>query len=166
MRLIDGEAVEDEIILGTELWSANRPDPRGRSGLPRSRTVPLVRNGHETANADLAYAERFDRLFTQGSAAALAGTHHREIPLFDGGRYGLSVALLPPADDARRLGELACEATEVAGGGHWMTGSEATVHFTVRCLEPYRDHLPAGDPFVARAGEAVARAAARSRPVR
>jgi len=125
-----------------------------------------MRNGHETAKTDQPYADRFEQLFIQGSAAALAGTHHREVPLFDGGRYGLSVALLPTDEDARRLGELACEASEVAGGGHWLTGSAATVHFTVRALEAYREHRSAGDSFVARVGEAVARAAARSRPVR
>ena len=114
---------------------------------------------------DTATRARFDELQSGGERAVLDGTHTRETPLADGGRYGLSIVLLPDRPTADRLGQLTAEALVEAGPGHWPTGSPDTLHVTIRALEAHRSKVPADDPLVARAGSALIRAAARSRPV-
>jgi hypothetical protein len=117
----------------------------------------LRRNGNAAA---------FDRLFERGRAAVLSGTHHRDTPPVDGGRWGLSVVLVPEGDPARRLAEVTAEAMDMVGPGHWPTGTAGAVHITVRALQAHRSAVPVDDPLVERCSAALARAAARSRAVR
>lgn len=112
------------------------------------------------------YGDAFDRLFARGRDAVLSGAHYCDTPPVDGGRWGISVILRPDVDCTRKLGAITAEAMEVAGGGHWPTGSEAAVHLTVRALEPHRAAVPDDDPTVARYAAALERAARVSRPVR
>jgi hypothetical protein len=112
------------------------------------------------------YERKFKRLFARGREAVLAGTHHRDGPLVEGGRWGISVVLRPDAASAAVLAEVAVAARAVAGACHWLTGSPATSHVTVLPLEPYRHHVPGDEPRVSRYAAGVAAAAARSRPVR
>ncbi|GAA3767766.1 hypothetical protein GCM10022225_62770 [Plantactinospora mayteni] len=53
--------------------------------------------------------EAFDRLFGRGRDAVLAGTHYRDSPPVDGGRWGLSVVLLPDPACAARLAAVTAE---------------------------------------------------------
>src|SRR5690606_40447623 len=124
--------------------------------------MPRMATHQETTG----YEERFDRLSERGRAAVLAGTHHRDGPLAEGGRWGISVVLRPDPAAAAALEALAGEAVAAAGGGHWPTGSAATVHVTVLPLEPYREKVPDDDPDVARYAAALRAAAARCGPVR
>jgi hypothetical protein len=119
-----------------------------------------------TGQPTTTYDAKFDLLFTQGRDAVLAGTHHRDGPLVEGGRWGLSVVLRPDPATAARLAAVAAGAHALAGPQHWRTGSEATSHVTVLPLEPYRHDVPAGDPHVARYTSGLKAAAAASRPVR
>jgi hypothetical protein len=84
------------------------------------------------------YGDAFDRLFDRGRDAVLSGTHYRDSPPVEGGRWGISVILLPDAECTQRLDAITAEARRVAGGGHWPTGSRPAVHVTVRALEPHR----------------------------
>jgi len=119
-----------------------------------------------THQVTTSYDERFDRLTARGREAVLAGTHHRDGPLVDGGRWGISVVLRPDPTAAAALEALAGEAAAAAGGGHWPTGSAATVHVTVLPLEPYREKVPDSDPKVVRYATGLRAAAARCGPVR
>jgi hypothetical protein len=112
------------------------------------------------------YDEKFNLLFARGREAVLAGTHHRDGPLVEGGRWGISVLMRPDAVAAADLEAMAREALQVAGGGHWPTGSASTVHVTVLPMEPYREKVPDDDPDVARYVAGMHTAAGRSRPVR
>lgn len=112
------------------------------------------------------YHEKFNLLFARGREAVLAGTHHRDGPLVDGGRWGISVVLRPDPFATAELEAVARDALQVAGGGHWPTGSAATVHVTVLPLEPYREKVPDSDPDLTRYVAGLHGAVARSRPVR
>ncbi|MDG4789349.1 hypothetical protein O7626_26070 [Micromonospora sp. WMMD1102] len=103
------------------------------------------------AGAATGYGAAFDRLFARGSAAVLAGTHYRDSPPVDGGRWGLSIVLPPDPESTVRLAAVTAEALAVAGPGHWPTGSPAAVHLTVRALEAHRSNVPEGDPLAVRA---------------
>lgn len=118
------------------------------------------------AAADAGYVAAFDRLFLRGREAVLAGTHYRDTRPVDGGRWGMSVALLPDAVATSTLARLTAEAMAVAGPWHWPTGAPESVHFTVRAMEAYRSDIPTGDPLAGRCMAALTRAAARCRPVR
>ncbi|MDW5323668.1 hypothetical protein [Plantactinospora sp. KLBMP9567] len=122
--------------------------------------------GRRVAGPAAGYGAAFDRLFARGRDAVLAGSHYRDSPPVDGGRWGLSVVLPPDPPCAGRLAAVAAEALAVAGPDHWPTGAPEAVHFTVRALEAHRSSVPDGDPLVARAGSALRRAAAACRPVR
>ena len=81
----------------------------------------------------------FDRLFGDAVPALLAGTHRRDEPPVDGGRWPVSVVCIP---DEQTRDVLACvmdEALIHAGAGHFETGSTDASHVTVRALEPYRE---------------------------
>lgn len=54
------------------------------------------------ADADTGYRAVFDRLFARGERAVRSGTHYRDTPPADGGRWGISVVLLPDAAGSRR----------------------------------------------------------------
>lgn len=127
--------------------------------------VPL-QSGGVTAPDPTAYDRKFDELFANGGRHVLAGTHHRDGPLVDGGRWGISILLRPDAATAATLEQVAVAARSLAGSGHWLTGSATTSHVTVLPLEPYRHAVPDGDPHVARYGDGLRTAAACSRPVR
>ncbi|MEE6258087.1 hypothetical protein [Plantactinospora sonchi] len=107
----------------------------------------------------------FDSLFERGRAAVLAGSHHRDSPPVNGGRWGLSVVLRPDGASEARMAAIADEALRVAGPAHWPTGAPEAVHLTVRAIEAHRSPLPAGDPLVARSGAALARAARDLPPI-
>lgn len=109
------------------------------------------------------YRESFDRKFAQGSAAVLAGRHHRDTPPSDGGRWGPTVIFRPDADCRARLEAVTTELMAVAGPGHWPTGSAEAVHITVRALQT---HGFEDDSVIGRSVAALHSAAARSRPVR
>lgn len=100
----------------------------------------------------------FDNLFARGRAAVLAGSHYRDSPPVDGGRWGLSVVLRPDPASGDRLATVTDEALAVAGSGHWPTGAPEAVHFTVRAIEAHRSTLPADDPLVVRSAAALDRA--------
>lgn len=111
------------------------------------------------------YGDSFDRLFERGRAAVLAGSHYRDTAPVDGGRWGISVVLLPDDACAERLDEITAEALAVAGT-HWPTGARPSLHITVRALEPHRSTVPDDDPAVARYLGATRTAAAAGRPAR
>jgi len=48
-----------------------------------------------TTQVTTSYDERFDRPSDRGREAVLAGTHHRDGPLVEGGRWGISVGCDP-----------------------------------------------------------------------
>lgn len=112
------------------------------------------------------YRRRFDALYDSGSGAVLAGSHHRDTPPVDGGRWGVSVVFLPDNELAARLGAITSEAMAVAGPAHWPTGHRRAVHFTVRAIEAHRVRIPEADPLVVRCTGALHRAASTSGPVR
>lgn len=112
-------------------------------------------------------SDAFERLFTAGRAAVLAGEHQVQEPPFEGGRrWGFSALLRPDAASAAVLEEVAREAVDAAGGGHWLTGTAARSHLTVRCLEHWRAAVDADDPAVRRYAAALATATAGIRPLR
>jgi hypothetical protein len=109
---------------------------------------------------------RFDRLFSQGRDAVTTGAHFADVPPVEGGRWGMSAALVPDGPVADRLAQVAAELSLLAGAGHWPTGTRDAIHLTVRAIEVHRPGLSGADPLVARCAAALARAAAESRPVR
>jgi hypothetical protein len=106
--------------------------------------------------------QKFDQLFAQATPLITRGTHQRDEPPRDGGRWPVSVVLRPPADSplARTLDALTTEAATLAGPGHWQTGQLGSAHLTVRALEGHRTVIPPDDPAVGRYGAALDRAAA------
>ena len=87
----------------------------------------------------------FDRLFTQAVPALLGGTHHRDAPPVDGGRWPVSVVCLPDEPTRTVLEDVMAEALVHAGPGHFETGRTDASHVTVRALEPYRDAASPAD---------------------
>jgi hypothetical protein len=81
----------------------------------------------------------FDRLFGDAVPALLAGTHRRDEPPVDGGRWPVSVVCLPDARAREVLAGVMREASAFAGPGHFETGRSDASHVTVRALEPYRE---------------------------
>lgn len=106
------------------------------------------------------YQEIFDRLHESGRDAVRTRRHIRDTPPVEGGpRYGMSVVLRPSAALAARLDAMTAEALALAGDQHWSTGAVASVHFTLRTLEPYRDQVSSNDAAVQRYATALRRAA-------
>jgi len=122
--------------------------------------------GSDRVAADAAYEAAFDRLFVRGRDAVLSGTHYRDTPPVEGGRWGMSVVFVPDADSASRLAAVTAEVMRLAGPGHWPTGAPEAVHFTVRAIEVHRRDVPVGDPLAGRCAAALGRAAAERRPIR
>ncbi|MFC7548881.1 hypothetical protein [Plantactinospora sp. GCM10030261] len=122
--------------------------------------------GTDAARRITGYGEKFDRLFEMGARAVRAGTHHRDSPPVDGGRWGVSVILPPDRASTARLAEATSAAMSVAGRHHWPTGSPDAAHVTVRALEAHRTAARREDPLVARGAAALRRTAAACRPVR
>ncbi|HEU4674998.1 MAG TPA: 2'-5' RNA ligase family protein [Motilibacteraceae bacterium] len=90
----------------------------------------------------------FARLSAEGAAAILAGTHRRDVPPVDGGRWPVTVLARPPHEVRDRLEALMHEAMRHAGPGHFRTGRADSVHVTIRALEPFRAAADVGDPIV------------------
>lgn len=90
----------------------------------------------------------FDRLLDEAEPALLAGTHRRETPPVDGGRWPVSIVAVPDADTRELLAGLMADAERHAGPGHLRTGRTDASHLTLRALEPYR-HAAAPDDAVA-----------------
>jgi hypothetical protein len=127
--------------------------------------------------SDERYRERFDALFERGASAVRTGSHYRDTPPVEGGRWGMSVVLVPNAVGIRQLAAITQQVIVLTGGDHWPTGDPAAVHFTVRAIEGHRrlsrrqthgcrDLVPDDDPLAARCGDALKRAAAACRSVR
>lgn len=106
----------------------------------------------------------FDRLFARGRDAVLSGTHVRDVPPVNGGRWGMSVVLVPDAATTEALAGTTAEAITLAGDGHWPTGAPEAVHVTVRAIEPHRTAPPPGG-LADRCAQALARAAAAAPPI-
>jgi hypothetical protein len=87
----------------------------------------------------------FDRLFGDAVPALLAGTHRRDEPPVDGGRWPVSVVCLPDARAREVLAGVMREASAFAGPGHFDTGRSDASHVTVRALEPYREAASPAD---------------------
>ena len=118
---------------------------------------------HDTAEE---YRRRFDELHTRGCGAVLSGSHCRDSPPVEGGRWGMSVVFLPDEMLAGQLAAVTTEALAVAGPRHWPTGYRAAVHVTVRAVDVHRAGVPDGDPLASRCAGALERAAAVSEAVR
>lgn len=137
----------------------------GRSG----RRLPWVTRrswGPDRAAANAAYVTAFDRLFVRGQGAVLSGTHYRDTPPVEGGRWGMSVVFVPDADSVRRLAAVTTRVMGLAGTCHWPTGSADAVHLTVRAIQVHRSYVPADDPLTERCTAALGRAARACQPVR
>lgn len=107
----------------------------------------------------------FDSLFDTGGPAVIAGTHQRDAPPVDGGRWPVSVVAFPPDPMRGRLARWAQEAVRWAGPGHFRTGGRDSVHLTVRALERYREDAASTDPVVAVWRSAMERTATATAPV-
>lgn len=107
----------------------------------------------------------FDRLFEHSAAQILEGSHEREHPPVEGGRWPVSVvAAGVPQSFLEQLQGLLAEIADFAGPGHFMTGFRDSAHITVRALEPYREAAAREDPIVSDWVGAIKRAAADTRP--
>ncbi len=100
-----------------------------------------------------------------GRARLLAGEVRPETPLTDGGRWGISAVLRPEGPVLADLADLAQQAAEVAGPGHWVHGP-GELHLTVRSFEPFRAAVLPDDPLLATYAQALRDAASRVPPVR
>jgi hypothetical protein len=111
---------------------------------------------------------KFGRLFAEGRAALLSGTHQvQSVPPEGDPRWGISVILRPDPAAAATIQRVALAAAAMVGPDHWLPGAVARSHLTVRAgLEPRRMVIPDDDPLVASYAAALAKAAARPRPIR
>lgn len=115
----------------------------------------------------LGVATRLEVLTLDAVPAILGGTHGVEIETGSASpRWGLSVNLRLDADAAARVGTLAEEVSDVAGPGHWLTGSPRSSHLTVRPLEPHRSEVPDDDDALRRYDAALTQACRGIEPVR
>jgi hypothetical protein len=106
----------------------------------------------------------FDQLFTEGVPALLSGTHRRDSPPVDGGRWPVSVIARPPLTVRSRLEAIMGEAVRYAGSGHVHTGLRDSTHVTIRALEPFRGAATADDPIVLQWERALRATAAATSP--
>jgi hypothetical protein len=112
------------------------------------------------------YRDVFDRLFDRAQAMIVSGSHYRDTPPVEGGRWGPSVVFVPDPGCVETLATITAEAMAAAGPGHWPTGAPAGVHLTVRAIQAHRVDIPPADPVASRAAAAMARAAAAAATVR
>ncbi|RYB89869.1 hypothetical protein EUA06_14910 [Nocardioides glacieisoli] len=87
----------------------------------------------------------FDRLFDDAVPALLGGSHRRDEPPVDGGRWPVSIVAVPGSEASGVLADLMDDALVHAGPGHFETGRSDASHLTVRALEPYREAASATD---------------------
>ncbi len=108
----------------------------------------------------------FDDLFGQAVPALLGGSHRRDEPPVDGGRWPVSVVALPDRRTRDLLADVMDEALVHAGPGHFETGRVDASHVTVRALEPYRDAAGPRDAVSKDWCAALDEVARTSQPVR
>lgn len=108
---------------------------------------------------------RFAELFEESAPSILGGTQLRDVVPQAGGRWPLTVVLLPGPEQGRRLTQTTRQLRPLVGPDHFLTGSPAAQHLTVRALEHRREHVPPDDPVLSRYLEAVRRAARQSPPL-
>jgi hypothetical protein len=108
----------------------------------------------------------FERLFDEAVPRLLDGTHYRDEPPLDGGRWPVSVVCLPDSRVRAHLSGLLDEARVHTGPGHFETGREDASHFTVRALEPYREAARASDTVTAEWIAALDTVARETAPIR
>jgi len=108
----------------------------------------------------------FDVLLEAALPAVLDGTHQRDGPPIDGGRWPVTVVARPPLEARAVLEALMREALAHAGRGHFVTGRQDSVHLTIRALEPYREAAAASDDIVGRWCDPIDRAARLTPPLR
>lgn len=109
---------------------------------------------------------RFDALFDEAVPRVLGATHVIDVPPRPGGgRWPVSVALMPNEVEGRRFTELMTQLLPFSGPGHFLTGHPAALHVTVRALEDRRNDIQPDDPAVGRYRSAVFRTASRNRAV-
>jgi hypothetical protein len=112
-------------------------------------------------------AARFDQLFAAGAQALLSGTQQRQAPpVQNGPRWGMGVAMRPDRPAAQAIEHVAAAAAAIIGSHHWLAGTAARSHLTLRVLEPYRARVPAGDQRVARYAAALRTAVRGIGPIR
>lgn len=104
----------------------------------------------------------FEELFDRNAPLIMEQRHQRETPPVEGGRWPVSAVIMMVGELGDRLAALTAELVELAGPGHFHTGSAGSAHLTVRALERYRAVVPDDDPAVARYSRALRRAAVRS----
>jgi len=107
---------------------------------------------------------RFDELFDDAVPSILAGTHLcDEVPQEGGDRWPLTAALLP--NRTQHTTRVLEQLLPFAGPHHFLTGSPAAIHLTVRALEHRREHVPPDDPAVSRYLSAISRTAQQFGPL-
>lgn len=88
---------------------------------------------------------RFDALFDEAVPRVLGATHVIDVPPRPGGgRWPVSVALMPNEVEGRRFTELMTQLLPFSGPGHFLTGHPAALHVTVRALEDRRNDTLVG----------------------
>ena len=107
----------------------------------------------------------FGRLLAEAAPMIRQGSHQRDSPPIDGGRWPVSVVLRPDPALARRLEQAMTEAGGLVGPGHFRTGVADSVHFTVRALELYREAAGEDDEAVQRYAGAMRRTARGVGPI-
>ena len=129
---------------------------RGTTGrcLVDSRTVPSASAPNPV----------FRRLWRDAVPALVAGTHRRDAPPVDGGRWPVSVIARPPAHVRDDLEAIMVQALPYAGPGHFHTGRQDCLHITIRALEPFRAAARADDPIVGEWERAMRATAATTQP--
>jgi hypothetical protein len=108
----------------------------------------------------------FEQLFQDAVPALVAGTHRRDAPPVDGGRWPVSVIARPPAHVRDALEATMLQALPYVGPGHFHTGRRDSVHVTIRALEPFRAAARADDQIVAQWERAMRATAATTSPFR
>ncbi len=108
----------------------------------------------------------FDRIFSEAVPALLEGSHSRDEPPVDGGRWPVSVVCVPDHGSRDVLEDVMNEALAYAGPGHFETGRVDASHVTVRALEPYREAASVTDKISNAWIAAVDEVARESAPIR
>lgn len=110
--------------------------------------------------------EVFDRLYEEGRAAVLSGSHRQDEPPEDGGRWPVTVVAIPPISTRATLERWMTEACEFAGPGHFLTGRADASHVTIRALEAYREAAHPDEACVSAWTSAMREAARDTAPLR
>lgn len=108
---------------------------------------------------------RFEELFKEAVPSILGRAHVCDVVPQAGGRWPLSAALLPGPGQGQQLTRVMEQLLPSVGPDHFLTGSRAALHLTVRALEHRREHVPPDDPAVGRYLSALRRTARQSPPL-